>query len=251
MVEEYSAFAEFSPTINVHPGEFVQLTTSSGDVKSIKILGIYHIKASQFASKSFIDKEVAKTFFNLDDSFFEKSNKIMIHSFQGVDNKKLTNKINHLMIDGKAYYWQDRLGPIQDMTSSFLIISTFTKTIGIIISFAIIFIMIYINVLQKKSQIGIMKATGINKNTILFSYVLQSSFYGIVGSILGTFLLSLMNMHFSSNPIDFPIADVFMMTPISTYIISSSMLIGSSLIAGYFASRGVIKQPILSSIFEG
>ncbi len=143
------------------------------------------------------------------------------------------------------------MGVLNQFTDSLLIVSKITGLIGVIIAFATIYIMIYINVLHKRAQIGIMKAIGINKETILTSYVIQSFFYGIIGATFGFILTKFVIGYFTLNPIIMPIGAVFPLIKPINYVTSFFILLASSIFAGYFPSQGVIKENILDAIFRG
>jgi putative ABC transport system permease protein len=59
------------------------------------------------------------------------------------------------------------------------------NAIGLLIAFVIIFVVIYVNIVNKKRQIGVQKAIGIEQNVIVASFVLQAMLYAGTGIILG------------------------------------------------------------------
>ena len=59
------------------------------------------------------------------------------------------------------------------------------NAIGLLIAFVIIFVVIYVNIVNKKRQIGVQKAIGIEQNVIIASFVLQAMLYAGAGVIFG------------------------------------------------------------------
>ena len=53
-----------------------------------------------------------------------------------------------------------------------------------------ILIIVYINVLNRKKEIGILKAVGITPKSIILSYAILSMFYVSLGILVGLVLLS-------------------------------------------------------------
>ncbi|WP_332881539.1 FtsX-like permease family protein [Methanosarcina horonobensis] len=63
-----------------------------------------------------------------------------------------------------------------------------STVVGLIVGAALIFIIIYINTLNRKREIGILKAIGISPGSIIISYFFISLFYVISGVGLGLVL---------------------------------------------------------------
>ena len=242
---------ESLPAVDVDAGDKVIVIFDNGVVKEMKVRGVY---GNQFAASDiyvFISKEEAKQVFNATNEDLNVASEIIIKTKErGIENQVIY-KLRQFGISGRIWSWQEKLGILDQFTNSLLIVSKITGLIGVIIAFATIYIMIYISVMHKRAQIGIMKAIGINKETILTSYVIQSVFYGIMGGIFGIILTKLVIKYFTINPIIMPIGEIFPSIKSVNYVISFFILLVSSIIAGYIPSRGVIKENILDAILKG
>ncbi|MCK4428806.1 MAG: FtsX-like permease family protein, partial [Candidatus Aenigmarchaeota archaeon] len=242
---------EAFPAVDVDAGEKIMVTFDNGVTKQLKVRGIYSQNFVATDFYVFITKEEAKQVFNFTDEEMNIATEIMIKTKERGIESEVIYKLKQFGISGRIWSWQEKLGILSQFTDSMLIVSKITGLIGIIIAFATIYIMIYINVLHKRTQIGIMKAMGINKETILTSYVIQSFFYGVLGGTFGFILTKFIIGYFTINPIIMPIGAVIPMVESSNYIFSFSILLVSSLVAGYFPAQGVIKESILEAIFRG
>ena len=67
------------------------------------------------------------------------------------------------------------------MTRSFAIINLISTAVSLVIATVVIFIVVFINTVNRRRQIGILKAIGIDKGLIVNSYVLQVVFMSVVG----------------------------------------------------------------------
>ena len=242
---------EALPAIDVDAGEKITVVFDNGLTKKMKVRGIYSLKFAATDIYVYATKEEAKQIFNLTDDKLNYASEILIKTNKRGFEEKVVYMLKSFNINGRIWPWQEKLGVLNQFTDSLLIVSKITGLIGIIIAFATIYIMIYINVRQKRSQIGIMKAIGINKETILSSYIIQSFFYGLLGGLFGFFLTKSVIGYYTVNPIPMPMGDVVPIISSTTYIYSFIILMFSSLVAGYFASQGVIKENILDAIFRG
>ncbi len=250
LTKKYS-IAKSLPSLDVDAGDKVQLILPGILSKEIKIEGIYLFKFVATETFGFINKEQAMNFLNLTYEDLDRASVILVKTTTKGNEKKIVEMMRQLSIPAKIYPWQEKLGTIAQFSDSLQIISRITMVIGMIISFGTIYIMIYINILQKRSQIGILKAIGINEKTILYSYIIQSMFYGIIGIIAGYFLTYLLIQYFTTHPISMPLGDVIPVWESSLYNKISVMLFIVSVMAGYLASRNIVKEPILDMIFKG
>ena len=242
---------EALPAIDVDSGEKITIFFDNGVKDKVKVKGIYSLNFAATDVYIYITKEYAKKVFNLSDKDLNVASEILIKTSSKSNENKVRDKILQLGFNGKIWVWEERLGVLSQYTRSLLIISKFTAIISIIIAFATIYIMIYINVLNKKTQIGIMKAIGITKETILFSYIIQSFIYGILGCILGYLLTKFVLFYYTINPIIMPVGPIYPIIDSKDYIFSFIILLVSSVIAGYIPSRGVVKEEILDAIYKG
>lgn len=138
---------------------------------------------------------------------------------------------------------------LNDIKTIFDFLSTFVGMIGVFISAITIFIIIFVNAVARKQEIGITRAVGVPQSIIIASYFIQSLFYAISGVVaaLAVFFL-LLNPYFRANPIDFPFTDVFLSTDMTAISIQVVILLVSAGLAGYLPARMIIKQDVLSLI---
>ena len=138
---------------------------------------------------------------------------------------------------------------LDDIEDTFTILSNIIGGIGLLVASITVFIVIFINAVTRRKYIGILKGIGISSGAIKISYVLQSIFYALIGTILGLsvvygFLLPYFNIH----PIDFPFADGVLLVPYDTTFIKSGVLILVTIIAGYYPARMIVSKNTLDSI---
>jgi putative ABC transport system permease protein len=160
----------------------------------------------------------------------------------------LTN--NGLGVDQKIQTYDDAEPSfVKDLKKVFVILGNFIGGVSLVVAFITIFIVIYINAITRRKYIGIMKAIGVTTKTIELSYVLQSIFFGFVGSVIGAVLIyTLFIPFFLSYPIDFPFSDGIMVAPYLDTFYKFLVLMISTILAGYLPSRSIIKQNTLNAI---
>ncbi len=138
---------------------------------------------------------------------------------------------------------------IKNIVSVFRILGNVIGGIGVVASLITIFIIIYINAITRRKYIGIMKGIGISPSVIKLSYVFQSIFYCIVGSLFGAIIIyTIMIPYFDANPIDFPFSDGILVAPYFDTFIKFATLLIATVLSGYLPARSVVKQSTLDAI---
>lgn len=138
---------------------------------------------------------------------------------------------------------------LKDIQNTFAILGNAISSIGLVVAAITIFIVIFVNAITRRRYIGIMKGIGITPRAITISYVLQSIFYAIAGSIIGMIIVfALLKPFFAENPINFPFSDGILVATIPGTFMKALILLISTMIAGYIPARLVIRQNTLSAI---
>ena len=130
------------------------------------------------------------------------------------------------------------------------LVNVISKYVSLIIGAALILIIVYINVLNRKKEIGILKAIGITPKSIVFSYALLSMFYVSLGIFAGLVLYFLLMFYFTANPVVF-YESIEIIPEIRTGLILQSIftMLIMSVIAGILPAWRVSKGNILEAIW--
>jgi len=247
LIESYAEKDDTQKRLDVNVGDTITLSFSNGYVKDYKIKGIFKTGSRFSDDKILINYDNYKIIFGKSDI----ANKIIIKLPERGQEEYYKTKLLDLGVSNEINLWQTKMGAVKQFVGSLQITNKITGFIGLLTAFATIYIIIFINVTNKRKQIGILKAIGIKKEIILGSYVIQSFIYGIVGVIIGNIvmqgLLALLTVH----PLAMPIGDVVPILTGDRLIITSITLIMASIVAGYFPSRKAANDNILDAIFGG
>jgi len=138
---------------------------------------------------------------------------------------------------------------LKDMKALFGLLGTLTGSIGLVVASITVFIVIFVNTLTRRKFIGILKGIGISSRSIEYSYVMQSIFYAVLGSILGMFILYGFLVPFiDANPINFPFSDGILYAPLGGTMWRVFALFVTTIIAGYIPARMIVNKNTLDSI---
>ncbi len=247
IVQSYAKDDDTQKRLDINVGDTISLSFSNGYVKDYKIKGIFKTGSKFSDDKILLNIDEYHNIFHK----YDVANKILIRLPGRGDEALYREKLIDLGISEQINPWQTKMGAVKQFVGSLQITNKITGFIGLLTAFATIYIIIFINVTNKRKQIGILKAVGIKKEIILGSYVLQSFIYGIVGVIIGNIvmqgLLALLTMH----PLSMPIGDVVPILTFNRLITTSVTLILASIVAGFFPSKRAADDNILDAIFGG
>jgi len=247
LIQSYAEEGDTQKRVNVNVGDTVRLSLNNGFVEDYKIKGIFKTGSKFSDDKILLNYDEYNEIFHTGDV----ANKILIKLPDRGSEDYYKQKIIDLGVSDQINPWQTKMGAVKQFVGSLQITNQITGFIGLLTAFATIYIIIFINVTNKRKQIGILKAVGIKKEIILGSYVLQSIIYGVVGVIIGNLvmwgLLVLLTLH----PLNMPIGAVVPILTTQRLITTSVILILASIVAGFFPSKKAADDNILDAIFGG
>ena len=244
----FEATLERASLGGVRVGDEVYVYYPNGISRKYTVAGI-------FATKSFLaDAQACVTKDEMEDVLgqHDLADEIIVKTATMGDENKYISKIENVLEQKlKLYIWSDFLGALSTVTNSFDFVKLIFYAIGLAVSGASIFIIIYIDLLNQKKQIGILKAIGMESKTIVISYVLQAFFYGLMGVILGRFLLEYaISPYFLKHPLELPIGYISLNIESLDLMRTEISMVVVSLIAGFIPSVQIARKNILDSIFK-
>ena len=138
---------------------------------------------------------------------------------------------------------------IKDMVDTFALLGNMLSSISLVVASITIFIVIFINAITRRKFIGILKGIGINEKSIEISYVMQSFFYALCGSVIGIIVLYVfLQPAIAAHPIDFPFSDGILVAPLGGTLFRIGLLMATTVIAGFIPARLIVRKNTLDSI---
>ena len=247
IIQSYAQEDDTQKRLNINVGDTIKLSLSNGFVDDYKVKGIFK------TGSKFSDDKILLNYGEYNEIFHasDVASKILIKLPEREKEDYYKQKIIDLGVSDQINPWQTKMGAVKQFVGSLQITNQITGFIGLLTAFATIYIIIFINVTNKRKQIGILKAVGIKKEIILGSYVLQSLIYGVVGVIIGNFVMQGLLVLLTIHPLNMPIGDVVPILTTERLITTSTTLIFASIIAGFFPSKKAADDNILDAIFGG
>jgi putative ABC transport system permease protein len=174
------------------------------------------------------------------------SSEVLVKINGGYSKEEVKIQIGNLGIHAKVIDSLEELSLAETILESQKITTLLANIIGTFSTFIVIFIIIYINVNNKKKQLSILKAVGISEETIVKSYIILSLLYALAGIIIGFIGFASLAYYLELNPIKLPMGFFSPTYSFVEILSSSTIIIISSLLGGYFASNKTVKKNIVS-----
>lgn len=268
LLERYSAFSDqFQPLQGVYPGDKVKISLSSQamnnfDPNALNSSSSSGTRTDEFIVKGIIDSKVSEVSMRvfMTESDFRRlsgktnmlANEIALQKKGDISDEGLKNI---LIKNGFGSF--AKIQTATEAIPKFLddIKQTFTLLgllIGIIVSSVgaiTIFIIIYINAVVHRKQIGILKGIGIRPSAVIISYIIQALTYAFLGVSIALALsfgvfIPLVDKH----PIDFPFSDGIIAADAGLVSGRVFMVAITSLLAGFLPAWLIVKRNTLDSI---
>jgi putative ABC transport system permease protein len=180
-----------------------------------------------------------------------KATSVVIKVRDSADSARIKDKIISAGVNEPITTSDEKSDAIlRQAMQSIDLINVVSKYVSLIVGAALILIIIYINVLHRKKEIGILKAVGISPSSIVISYAFISMFYVSLGILAGLVLYFALMYYFTINPVTF-YENITIIPKIQGLLIIQSIftMLIMSVIAGVLPAWRVSKESILEAIW--
>lgn len=215
--------------------------------KDYTIRGIFYTKFINTDQRAFVTKKSVE---KLNTLFKDKTNNIILKISKNASEKKVINELKEEGIDANFYTWNEVAGLMTTVAKSFLSINVLMTVVGIIIAAVTIFIVVYVDISNKKQEIGILRAIGIKPYIIRTNYVLQTVIYSCLGVIVGTGIFyAILVPYFQHRPFELPIGDVILAVDYFDLVIRGEAVILVGILSGLIPGFMVTRIKLLDAIW--
>lgn len=275
LLSEYTSFSDlFDPLVGVKPGTRIKVMYTAGEGSrnnpqergpgggarsteagsfetsiELTIKGIVDSKVDEVAGRIFITEADWKRITNQQ---VDRAKEFAVLLRPGADRVRIAQELNTygLARNSDIETAEEAIPSVLiDLKNTFSLLGNIIGGIAVVVSCITVFVVIYINALTRRKQIGILKGIGIKGQAIELAYILQSLFYACVGSALGfCIIFTMLVPYFETHPIDFPFSDGILAVTVDGTLIRALVLVLVTAVAGYIPSWLIVRQNTLNSI---
>ena len=239
----YNPLDESNSLGGVVAGDKIDVKYNNGIKKTYRVKGIFKTRYPNADYGVFLNKKEMENIFGTQNL----ANSIIVRLRKENIEYDFIKKLTAMGIGEDIFNSRDRSGI--EMTQTFDVIKIIMSAVALLVSVTTLFIVIYIDALNKRKIIAVIKAIGVNKKIIIISFIFQSLFYTLSGIIIGLGILYFILVpHFISNPLVLPFGFVSLMVKTNVVLSRISALVIASIIAGFMPAYHVTKQNIIEAM---
>lgn len=229
----------------VKVGDTINVTYANGVVKKYRVKGIFQTDGVLIDSSAFITRKEM-------DSVMQSGGTATAVLVRGTDPDRAAGLKSTLLAFGvqePVKTWSEKgKGILGDAISSFQLLNRIMTVVSLVVASVVVFIITFINIVNRRKQIGILKAIGIRPRIITGSYLAQVMVLCSCGAALGILMLYAISWFLSIHPIKFPMGYIHPIIDLFSLAISIACLYGVSLVSGYIPAWQVAKEEILDAM---
>lgn len=248
LVEGYFGSEIYDNLGTVGIGSLVNVTYSNGIKRTYKVKGIMQGRFELTDLNALVHYEEIKEVLGVDEG---KATSIIIRVKNPEDSAKVKEKIIAVGVKEPVFTNSEKSDAILRQAMETLdLVNVISRYVSLIVGASLILIIVYINVLHRKKEIGILKAIGISPNSIILGYAILSASYVLFGICAGLLLYFGLIFYFTTNPVIF-YESIEIIPEIQWLLIIQSIatMVVMSVIAGVIPAWFVTKEKMIEAIW--
>ncbi|MDD2766510.1 MAG: ABC transporter permease [Candidatus Moranbacteria bacterium] len=224
-------------------GEKLQFIRNDGSVKEYRIKGIIDGKNFLANFSAMLQKDEVERI-----SVERRNSSIVVKVSEEEKIESVKKTIAERHPDVIVHNWIEESGYVEGIMQTVYYITFLISSLLIFSVFFIIAIVIFINISQKKRQIGIMKSMGATTRFIVSIYVLESVLYFVFSYLLGILLFLVIHSYSVSHSVPLLIGDFHTVLDWQKNILYFFILLLSAFLGGLIPSFFASKQKIIDTL---
>jgi len=233
---------------SVHAGDRVSVSYVGGVQKQYTVKGIFYTELTQGDLRAYISEKESLA---MNPLMKDKASFIHVKTKDNVKLESVIEEIKGIRPGLKFQTWEDYGGFLRSMTDSFKQIIVILRANALIVAAITIFIVTYVDLVNKRRQIGIQRAIGITGAAIVLSYILRAIVYAIVGILAAALIFKYIVVPVEAQyPFHFPFGDVFLPVNIRYLTTSALILCGVTAISAFIPAFRMIRTKIIDAIWS-
>ena len=227
-------------------GDTISMKINGKDIK-VKVGGISNTKYIYADDAAYISRALWQKISGEANS--TAATMIIVRAANGKDNEVKKALENLKYTDVRIHDWRDAASYMDTISGSFISLDAIMLLVGIIIAAVTIFIVIYVDIINKRRQIGIQRAIGVKPRVIVFSYILLSLFYAVCGVAAGlAIFFGGLVPFFLAHPFRLPIANVTLYVSPPQLVFRAEIVLVVAIISGAIPAIMASRMKMLDAI---
>lgn len=228
---------------SLEPGDVVRVIFRNGWLKRYTVLGIIDVRDYSVNYNAILPRDELQTVLKTKHG---EASEILIK----VDDKRRVPEIMDVTVaftspKVRVESWEEKdyIG-LPDLVRGFNLVGQIIFWVGLLSSAVVIAVVIYVNAVRKRRQIGIIRAIGIKNWLILLVFSVQALLLAGLSVGIGTGFYYLLDWYLHQHPIVMPFGDMATSFQLHTYLVAAKLFLATAVCAGLYPAWIVTREPI-------
>jgi putative ABC transport system permease protein len=232
---------------HAHAGDTITVTYANGIARNYRVQGIFRADFIQTDLQALISE---REFESVNPAARGMAQSIRVKTSGNAAIDGVREAIIAIRPGLRVFPWEDYAGIMRSMTDSFNVINTILNVVNILVAGITVFIVTYIDVTNRRKQIGIQRAIGITPGSLVLAYLLRVAFYAIlaIGVAWIGFVFVVMPIE-ARFPFHFPFGPVYLAFGWHSLVKASVILMSSAIVAALIPVWMSLRVRILDAIW--
>lgn len=183
-------------------GSTVTATIGQSPSTQVEVTGIFYDQFVLADQRAFITMATLEQYLPMADN---KATSIYVKIADGADANTILSSIENLEAGLDAKLPEEIAGFVKDQADTISIINRILSVISFLVAAITVFIVTYVDLVNRRKQIGIERAIGITNSSLILSYIMRALVYTVIGVGIGALLyLFIIIPFFERYPFSFP-----------------------------------------------
>jgi putative ABC transport system permease protein len=229
----------------VKVGDTVKVTLQ-GTEYSFIVRGIFYSNYIETDFQTFVTEKAMR---DVAPYMKDQASSILIRINTPGNEDKIISTLKARGVKGEMHPWKDSAGLMKNVSASFVSIDVILSLVATLIAAVTIFIVIYVDITNKRSQIGILRALGVRPYLIHMVYILQSAVYSIAGVLAGTIMFfGILVPYFVAHPFALPMGNAELAINVGNFLLRAETIFWVALASGLIPAIMVTRMNMLDEI---
>ncbi len=232
----------------VRAGSTVTILFVNGVEKEYAVKGIFYTEFVQGDIRAYITE--ADYHAVVRSQPWDTAMSVHVKLADGADRDLVIGEVMAARPGLKYQTWEDALGVLKSMTSSFDQIINILRATALVVAAITIFIVTYVDLVNKRRQIGIERAIGITAPAIVLSYIIRAVVYAVVGIAAAVLVFLYVMVPLEARyPFHFSFGDVLLALDASMLTSSALILSAVAVVSAFVPAYQTIRTKIVDAIW--
>jgi putative ABC transport system permease protein len=235
---------------SVHAGSTVTVDYINGVEKEYTVKGIFFTEFVQGDIRAYVSQDDYRT--TVPRQLQNSATAVYVKLNKGADRAQVIDKVMSVAPGQLKYQtWEDALGVLKSMTRSFDQIIAILRTTALIVAAITIFIVTYVDLVNKRRQIGIERAIGITSTSIVLSYIVRAVIYAAFGILAAALIFRYVVVPIEGqHPFHFPFGNVMLAVDVPELVSSAAILCAVAVVSAFIPAWQTVRTKIIDAIWS-